>query len=391
MNATPDPAPAPPANGKRRRIMILIGSIFILLALIWILYWFFVSSKREDTDDAYVNGNKVILSSQVTGTVVEVLTDDTQPVKAGQVLVRLDPSDAAIALSRAGNALAQAVRQVRQQKSTADDYDAVVASRKLELSRAEVDLAKREPLLADQAIAAEELRHAHEAVDLAHAALNQANRQSAGAHALVDGTPIAENPAVLGARDAYRDAWIAAQRNSIVSPIAGYVAERSVQLGQRITPGQALLTVIPLQDLWVDANFKEVQLRHLRLKQPAEIRSDLYGGSFIFHGQVEGVSAGTGAAFSLLPAQNASGNWIKVTQRVPVRIHVNPDDLAKHPLRVGLSTTVTVDTTSQDGAVLAAEPESGLPESSTAIYTQDQGKADAEADALIQRNLGGDR
>ena len=196
---------------------------------------------------------------------------------------------------------------------------------------------------------------------------------------------------MLGARDAYRDAWIAAQRNSIVSPIAGYVAERSVQLGQRITPGQALLTVIPLQDLWIDANFKEVQLRHLRLKQPVEIRSDLYGGSFIFHGQVEGVSAGTGAAFSLLPAQNASGNWIKVTQRVPVRIHVNPDDLAKHPLRVGLSTTVTVDTTSQDGDVLAAEPESGLPESSTAIYTQDQGKADAEADALIQRNLGGDK
>ena len=391
MNATPDPAPAPPANGKRRRIMILIGSVFILLGLLWFLYWFFVSSKREDTDDAYVNGNKVILSSQVTGTVVEVLTDDTQPVKAGQVLVRLDPSDAAIALSRAGNALAQVVRQVRQQKSTADDYDAVVESRKLELSRAEVDLAKREPLLADQAIAAEDLRHAHEAVDLARAALNQANRQSAGAHALVDGTPIAENPAVLGARDAYRDAWIAAQRNSIVSPIAGYVAERSVQLGQRITPGQALLTVIPLQDLWIDANFKEVQLRHLRLKQPVEIRSDLYGGSFIFHGQVEGVSAGTGAAFSLLPAQNASGNWIKVTQRVPVRIHVNPDDLAKHPLRVGLSTTVTVDTTSQDGDVLAAEPESGLPESSTAIYTQDQGKADAEADALIQRNLGGDK
>jgi membrane fusion protein, multidrug efflux system len=390
MNATLDPAPAPPANGKRRRIMMLIGSIFILLGLLWVLYWVFVASKREDTDDAYVNGNKVILSSQVTGTVVEVLTDDTQPVKAGQVLVRLDPTDAATALSHAGSTLAQAVRQVRQQKSIADDYDAVVTTRRLELARAEVDLAKREPLLADQAIAAEELRHAHEAIDLARAALNQAIRQAAGAHALVDGTPIAENPAVLGARDAYRDAWVAMQRNAIVSPIAGYVAERSVQLGQRITPGQPLLTVIPLSDLWIDANFKEVQLRHLRLKQPAEIRSDLYGGAFIFHGQVEGVSAGTGAAFSLLPAQNASGNWIKVTQRVPVRIHVNPDDLAKHPLRVGLSTTVTVDTTSQGGAVLSAEPEGGPPES-TAIYTQDQGKADAEADALIRRNLGADQ
>ena len=387
MNANVDPVAAAPANGKRRRLLLLIAGIFIVLGLAWILYWVFVLSKREDTDDAYVNGDKVILSSQVTGTVIEVLTDDTQLVKAGQVLVRLDPTDAATALSRAGNALAQAVRQVRQQKSTADNFDSIVTSRKLELARAEADLAKREPLVADQAIAGEELRHGREAVELARAALNQAARQAAGAHALVDGARIEENPAVLGAKDAFRDAWVAAQRNAIVAPVTGYVAERGVQLGQRITPGQPLLTVIPLSALWVDANFKEVQLRHLRLKQPAEIRSDLYGGSFLFHGQVEGMSAGTGAAFSLLPAQNASGNWIKVTQRVPVRIHINPEDLAKHPLRVGLSATVTVDTSSQDGAVLAAEPDNRSPES-TGIYTQDQGQANAEADALIRRNLG---
>jgi membrane fusion protein (multidrug efflux system) len=369
--------------------MILIGSVFLLLGLLWLLYWIFVLSKREDTDDAYVNGNKVILSSQVAGTVIAVLTDDTQPVHAGQILVRLDPTDAATALSRAGNALAQAVREVRQQKSTADNFDSAVATRRLELARAEVDLQKREPLLADQAISGEELRHGHEAIEIAKAALDQARRQSAGAP-LVDGTPIAENPAVLGAKDAYRDAWIAAQRNAIVAPVAGYVAERAVQLGQRITPGQPLLTVIPLSDLWVDANFKEVQLRHLRLKQPTEIRADLYGSSFTFHGEVEGMSAGTGAAFSLLPAQNASGNWIKVTQRVPVRIRINPDDLAKHPLRVGLSAAVTVDTTSQGGAVLAAEPDNRIPET-TAIYTQDMDKANAEADALIRRNLGTDK
>ena len=390
MNENVAPAAATPANGKRRRIMIMIGSAFILVGLLWLLYWVFVLSKREDTDDAYVNGNKVILSSQVTGTVIEVLTDDTQLVKAGQILVRLDPTDAATALSRAGNALAQAVRQVRQQKSMADNYDSIVISRKLELARAAADLAKRDPLLADQAIAAEELRHAREAIDLAKAALNQASRQAAGAHALVDAPKIEENPAVLGAKDVYRDAWIAAQRNAIVAPVTGYVAERGVQLGQRITPGQPLLTVIPLTDLWVDANFKEVQLRHLRLKQAAEIRSDLYGGSFIFHGQVEGMAAGTGAAFSLLPAQNASGNWIKVTQRVPVRIHINPDDLGKHPLRVGLSATVTVDISSQDGPVLAAEPESGAPEA-TGIYTQDLGQANTEADALIRRNLGAEQ
>ena len=390
MNATTEPVPAAPANGKRRRIMILIASVFLVLGLLWLLYWVLVLSKREDTDDAYVNGNKIILSSQVAGTVIAVLTDDTQPVRAGQVLVRLDPTDAATALSRAGNALAQAVREVRQQKSMADNYDSVVATRKLELARATTDLQKREPLLADQAISGEELRHAKEAIEIGKAALNQAVRQAAGAHALVDGTPIAENPAVLGAKDAYRDAWIAAQRNAIVAPVAGYVAERGVQLGQRITPGQPLLTVIPLSDLWVDANFKEVQLRHLRLGQPAEIRSDLYGSSFIFHGEVEGMAAGTGAAFSLLPAQNASGNWIKVTQRVPVRIHISPDDLAKHPLRVGLSVTATVDTTSQSGMVLAAEPDNRAPET-TAIYTQDLDRANAQADALILRNLGTDQ
>ncbi|MFI4889654.1 MAG: HlyD family efflux transporter periplasmic adaptor subunit [Steroidobacterales bacterium] len=369
--------------------MILIASIFIVAGLLWGLYWALVLSKREQTDDAYVNGNKVVVSSQIAGTVIAVLADDTQLVRAGQVVVRLDPTDTATSLSHAGNALAQVVRQVRQQQSTADNFDAVVTTRRLELARAQVDLAKREPLLSDQAIAAEELRHAREAVELAQAALSQAQRQAAAAHALVDGAKVADNPAVLGARDAYRDAWIAAQRNAILAPVTGYVAERGVQLGQRIAPGQPLLTVIPLANLWVDANFKEVQLRHLRIRQPVEIRSDLYGGSFLFHGQVEGMSAGTGAAFSLLPAQNASGNWIKVVQRVPVRIHVDPQDLTSHPLRVGLSATVTVDTTSRDGAVLAAEPEA-LAAETTGIYAQDIDKANTEADAVIRHNLGGD-
>jgi membrane fusion protein (multidrug efflux system) len=370
--------------------MLLLAAFFIVAAVLWGLYWLLVLSKREVTDDAYVNGNKVVVSPQVSGTVIAVLTDDTQLVRAGQVLVRLDPTDAATALSRAGDALAQAVRQVRQQKSTAGNYDSQVQTRRLELARAQADLARREPLLSDQAIAAEEVRHAREEVELAQAALTQAQRQTAAAHALVDGAQVPDNPAVLGARDAYRDAWIAAQRNAIVAPVTGYVAERGVQLGQRVAPGQPLLTVIPLAELWIDANFKEVQLRHLRIQQPVEIRSDLYGGSFLFHGQVEGMSAGTGAAFSLLPAQNASGNWIKVVQRVPVRIHIDPRDLAAHPLRIGLSATVTVDTTSRDGAVLAAEPDAHAAET-TQIYAQDVDKANAEADAVIRRNLGGDQ
>jgi membrane fusion protein, multidrug efflux system len=389
MNANVDPAASAPAttNGKRRNILMLIAAIFIALGMLWGAYWVLVLAKREQTDDAYVNGNRVVISAQISGTVIAVLADDTQLTKAGQILVRLDPVDAETNLSRTANALAQTVRQVRQEKSTADQYDSVIETRKLELARAEADLAKREPLLADRAIAPEEVRHARESVELARAALTQAVRQSTSSHALVDGTQVADNPAVLQAKAAYRDAWIAAERNAVVAPVTGYVAERSVQLGQHIQAGQALMTVIPLNSLWVDANFKEVQLRHLRIGQPAQVRSDLYGGSFIFHGHVKGMSAGTGAAFSLLPAQNASGNWIKVVQRVPVRIQIDDGDLVKSPLRVGLSATVTVDTTNRIGPVLAAEA-GGTPVGDTQVYTQDLDKANADADAIVRRNLG---
>ena len=380
---TPSEAPA----GKRRRVLGLIAAIFIVIGLLWGLFWLLVLSKRERTDDAYVNGNKVVISAQVSGTVIAVLTDDTQLVKAGQVLVRLDPIDAATGLARSASALGQEVRQVRQQKSNAEQYDSMIVTRRLELARAEADLDKREPLLADSAIAPEEVRHARESVLLARAALTQAERQALAAHALVDGTSVEDNPAVLQAKAAYRDAWIAAQRNAVVAPVTGYVAERSVQLGQHVTAGQAMLTVIPLNELWVDANFKEVQLRHLRIGQPAEVRSDLYGGSFVYHGHVKGMSAGTGAAFALLPAQNASGNWIKVVQRVPVRIELDDADLAKSPLRVGLSATVTVDTTNEEGPVLAKEA-ADQPVGDTQVYTQDLDKANAEADAVVRRNLG---
>ena len=390
MNANIDSAATNSPNGKRRRILLLIAVIFVAIGALWAAYWVLVLEKREKTDDAYVNGNRVVISAQVSGTVVAVLADDTQLVNAGQILVKLDPIDSQTALSRAASALAQTVRQVRQQKATAGQFDSEIQTRKLELARAEMDLAKRRPLIAENAIAGEEVRHAQESVQMARAALTQAERQSQSAHALIDGTPVESNPAVLQAKDAYRDAWIAAQRNAVVAPVTGYVAERSVQLGQHIQAGEALMTVIPLHSLWIDANFKEVQLRNLRIGQKAEVRSDLYGGSFIFHGHVQGMSAGTGAAFSLLPPQNASGNWIKVVQRVPVRILIDDNDLIKSPLRVGLSTTVTVDTTSRDGPVLA-QSAADRPVGDTQVYTQDLEKANAQADAVVRQNLGGGR
>lgn len=387
MNEIVEPIAPAPENGRRRRILLWMAAVFIVIGILWAIYWVLVLSKRERTDDAYVNGNKVVLSAQVPGTVIAVLTDDTQLVHAGEILVKLDPADAEVNLARAESALAQTVRQVRQQRATAHQYDALIATRKIELARAATDFQKREPLLAADAIAPEEVRHAREAVELARAALDESVREAGAAHALVDGVGVKDNPAVLQAKSAFRDAWITAKRNAVLAPVTGYVADRSVQLGQHIQAGQALMTVIPLNRLWVDANFKEVQLRDLRIGQAAEVRSDLYGGGQMFHGRVTGMSAGTGAAFALLPAQNASGNWIKVVQRVPVRIEVDAGDLAKAPLRVGLSATVTVDTSDRSGPVLAGKS-ADRPVGDTQVYTQDLDQANAAAEAIIARNSG---
>jgi membrane fusion protein (multidrug efflux system) len=373
-------------TGKRRAILLVIAAVFVLAGLGWYLLWLFVFSLREITDDAYVGGNQVAVSAQVPGTVVAVLADDTQRVDAGQVLVRLDPTDAEVNLAKARSALANTVRQVRQQTEVAAQADAGIAARRLDLGRAEADLARRQPLLADKAIAPEEVAHAREAVATAKAALELATRQAAAAHALVDGTDIAGNAAVLQAKAAFREAWINAERNAIVAPVGGYVAQRSVQVGSRVQPGQPLMTVIPLHDLWVDANFKESQLAHIRIGQPATVESDLYGGHVEFKGRVVGLGAGTGSAFALLPPQNASGNWIKVVQRVPVRIALDPAALDKHPLRVGLSTAVKVDTHDRAGPMLAAAPVNA-PVAQTDVYARDLAKAEAEADAIIAANL----
>jgi membrane fusion protein (multidrug efflux system) len=390
---TPNPPAKNPAakadgnrNGKRRAILLVIAAVFVLAGIAWYLLYVLVFSLREVTDDAYVNGNQVSVSAQIQGTVIAVLADDTQRVQPGQVLVRLDPTDTEVALSKARSALANAVRQVRQQTEMAGQYDAAIASRKLELARAEADLKRRQPLLADKAIAPEEVAHAREAFDNAKAALELAMRQSAAAHALVDGTSIADNASVMQAKAAFREAWINAERNGIVAPIGGYVAQRAVQVGVRIQPGQPLLTIIPLHDLWVEANFKESQLRNVRIGQPAEVETDLYGGSVEFHGKVVGLGAGTGSAFALLPPQNASGNWIKVVQRVPVRIALDAKELDQHPLRVGLSTSVRVDTHDRNGPVLAAAPTTTAV-AETDVYARDFAKAEAEADAIVQRNL----
>ncbi|MDR6641350.1 MULTISPECIES: efflux RND transporter periplasmic adaptor subunit [unclassified Luteibacter] len=378
---------APRDKRKRGRALLIALIVFLLAAATWFLLWLFVFSIRETTDDAYVGGNQVGISAQVPGIVTGVFADDTQRVNAGQVLVRLDATDADVALRKASSALAQAVRQVRQQTQSAASADAALGARRNDLKRAQDDLKRRLPLLAEKAVAPEEVQHARDAVDTAQSALESAQRQADASRALIDGSDVESNPAVEQARANFRQAWVASQRNAIVAPIDGYVAQRSVQVGNSVQPGQQLMTVIPLHDLWVEANFKESQLRHVRIGQPAKIEADIYGGGVEYHGHVVGLGAGTGSAFSLLPAQNATGNWIKVVQRIPVRIALDSKDLDKHPLRIGLSTAVTLDISNDDGDVLARAP-STTPVAQTTVYDEVAAKADAAADEIVRKNLG---
>lgn len=380
------PAETPNGNGKRRRMLFIVTIVFAALGIAWFVYWALVSSQREVTDDAYVGGDMVYVSSRVAGTVIGLQGKDMELVQAGQVLVRLDTVDADTQLQKAASALASAVRQFRQQQAQAAQLDAAIATQRLELVRAQDDLARREPLSKDDAIAAEELSHARNAVARAQAALTQTERQARTVHALIDGTSVRTHPSVLQAKAAYIDAWTTTQRNAVIAPITGHITQHTVKLGQRIQPGQTLLTIVPLHTLWVDANFKEVQLRHLRIGQPATVVSDLYGKDAVFHGKVTGIGIGTGAAFALLPAQNASGNWIKVIQRVPVRIALDAKEIAAHPLRIGLSTKVTVDTHDRSGAMLSNTDAKPSIES-TAVYATDMSAVEAQAERIIAQQL----
>jgi membrane fusion protein (multidrug efflux system) len=375
-----------PNEKKRKAVLAGITLAFIAAGAAYAVYYESVLSKVQETDNAYVGGNLVNLSSQVTGNVTEIRADETQMVQAGAPLIQLDAADADIALAQADAKLGAAVRQQRQRYADVAQYDATIALRKLQLKNAEDDLARRKPLAADHTVSGEEVEHARQAVEDARAAIAVAVRQEEAAKAGVSGVTVAQHPAVQAAKADYVQAWLASRRNTILAPVSGYVAKRSVQIGARATPGTSLMAIVPLDQLWVDANFKESELKNIRVGQPAKVEADMYGSKVEFHGRVVGLSAGTGSAFSLLPAQNASGNWIKVVQRLPVRIALDPKELKEHPLRIGLSTTVSVDVSKTDGPVLgAAMPQT--PVYTTQTLTQPLQQAATAADAIIARNL----
>jgi len=377
-------------NPRRRLALIALTAVFILAGGAAAGWWRLDGRWHTSTDDAYVQGNLVQLTPQIAGIVIRINADDTALVREGDPVVVLDDADTRSALDEAKAGLAQAVRRVRQLYANTDALRANVELRRAEWRRAREDLQRRTGLPDAGALADEDLKHAQAQFESAAAALRAAEQQLAASEALVSRTTVATHPDVRQAAAKLRESYLAAQRSSVLAPVTGYVAKRSVQLGEQVAPGAPLLAIVPLADVWVDANFKETQLEYVRIGQPATLTSDLYGGAVTYHGTVIGLGPGTGSAFALLPPQNATGNWIKIVQRLPVRIRLDPQELAAHPLRVGLSMNASIDTHDRSGPVLASIPPT-QPVAATQAYERalaDAGRLERE---IVQANLGADR
>ena len=403
MSQPPPPAPeaAPAAAPGRKKALTLVAAAVVLGGIGYGAYYALVANHFEHTDNAYVQANVVQITPQVAGTVVAIAADDTDKVKAGQVLVKLDQADARVALDQAQAQLAQTVREVRTLFANNGSLEAQIRLRQAdvtrtqtEVARAQDDVSRRAPLLASGAVGKEEYNHAtaqlaaaRSAQAGAESALSAAREQLMSNQSLTDGTTVDQHPNVARAAARVRETYLALQRAALPAPVDGYVAKRSVQVGQRVQAGSPVMALVTLDQPWVDANFKESQLQRIRIGQPATLTADVYGQKVTYHGKVVGLGAGTGAAFSLLPAQNATGNWIKVVQRVPVRLSLDEAEVKAHPLRVGLSMEVEVDVAQQDGPVLAQNPREHAV-AQTAVFDALQKDADALVRRIIDANLG---
>jgi membrane fusion protein, multidrug efflux system len=382
--ATSPPA-TPPAGSSRRRNLKILGGVVIICAVGYAGYWYAYARHFESTDDCYVDGDVVQVTTEIPGTVIQLHADDTQSVARDQPLLELDPADAEVATGNAEANLARAVRTVRATFAQADQLRAEIRDREVQLQQAEQDHKRRLGLLTDGAISSEEFQHTQDKVTELRAALRAAQEQLNETTAQIDGTTVPTHPQVLAAIAAVRDASLALRRTRITAAVSGVVARRSVQVGQQVAAGTPLMGIVPLDAVWVDANFKEVQLRDVRVGQPVKLRADIYGGKAIYHGKVVGLSAGSGTAFALLPAQNASGNWIKIVQRLPVRIELDPAELRAHPLRIGLSVTADVDIRDTSGPLVSEQVRQVPIPSQTSLASDPE--EDARIAKIIRDNL----
>lgn len=369
---------------KQKRVVGALILLFLLIGLIAAVLWWLFYRNFETTEDAYVGGNMVVLASRQDGTVIAYHVDDTNYVKVGQVLVQLDPIDYSANFEQQKAKLALAVQHVLGLYEDVQQKKANVALEEAKYSRSALDVSNREGLAEAEAITKEDFEHFSTELKVTSASLDLARHQLEAAEAALGITELHEHPAIVNAKMDLEVAYIALQRCSILAPVSGYVAKRNVQVGQPIKAGTALMSIIPLDNVWVEANFKETQLEFMRIGQKVELNPDFYD-DVVFHGRVQGLLPGTGSVFALLPAQNATGNWIKIVQRVPVRISLDPEEVKKHPLVLGLSIDVSVDISNSDGLLLAEKPIEKTV--STPIFEIDLTPINEISDRIIEENL----
>ncbi|MDN5862219.1 MAG: HlyD family efflux transporter periplasmic adaptor subunit, partial [Salinisphaera sp.] len=393
---TGSPRHAQPRGAKRRRgrmrrrrtrLLLLLVLVFLAAAVAFGVYWWLVLRYYASTEDAYVHGNKVMLTAQISGTVVSVGANNTDLVRAGQVVVKLDQSDTRVALAHAEAKLAQTVRNVRQLLAQEQAQKQRINQRQVQLAQARRDFQRDQNLLEVNGVSREQFQHSNTALKQARYALATARHKLEAMQAMTEGTDLRHNPQVKLAEAQFRKAYLAFQRTAIPAPVTGTVAISQVQVGQRVTPATPMMAIVPLDQLWVQANFKETAMARIRIGQPVILHADFYGDDVTYHGTVVGTSAGTGSAFELLPPQNATGNWIKVVRRVPVRIRLRPEEIKTHPLRLGLSMSVAVDLHDTSGRMLVRAP-SDEPAYTTDVYDQRMARVRSLIDYIVSSNAG---
>lgn len=366
-------------------IPIISLSVLGFLFLVFV-FWLFFLRLEEYTSDAYVEGNQVYITPLHSGFVTAIHTDDTFLVRKGQVLVQLDTADAIIALDQAQKWLAQAVREVCQDYHQVFVYKADIEIKKAELIKAYQDFTHRNNVLQQGGVSLEDYEHAVAAYRASEYSLKLSQSLYEKALAFVQGTSIRRHPKVLAAADQVRKAWIELYRCSIYAPVDGIVAQRTIQVGMQVQPGEPLMSVIPLNQIWVNANYKETQMKRMRIGQKVRLTSDLYGRDVVYNGTIVGLPGGAGNTFSLLPPQNLSGNWIKIVQRLPVRVEIDPDMLQQYPLRLGLSMEARADLSDQEGSYLPNNS-CGAPFYATTVYDQEEAGDAQLVETILQENM----
>lgn len=378
---------SPKKNGKRNRIVGYFILFFALLGLIAGFVWWFVFRNHETTDDAYVGGNMVVVTSRQEGSAIAFYADDTNFVKQGQLLVELDPTDYLLAFEERKAALEIAARQVRELFEDVKQREADVVLKEAVYRRSLTDYKNRMALVGSEAVSKEDYTHSRADLNVAKASLDLAVHQLEGAKSKLGTTPLRDHPMIEQAKINVKESFLALKRCSIFAPVSGFVAKRNIQAGQSLKTTTPLMAIIPLDHIWVEANFKETQLEDIRIGQDVEITADMYGSDVVYHAKVGGIQGGSGSVFSLLPPQNASGNWIKIVQRVPVRIYLDPKEVAEHPLFLGLSVFVKVFVEDTSGRVLSEQtPVKAVME--TNVFEIPLDTLEPILEQLIESNLG---